>query len=537
MLRASTEEGFNLNTNSSLEDIYENYTYTLVALLKPQIVSGEITTVVRSPSGPVQKSAAKMLPYAIRKVDHESRFMKEVGAAATDFILGWSVMEVRYENLSLDQSDEAVIPVIRHVCPDDVMALPGAKRWEHAGAFFRKRVMPKAKLLAMAKEGNKRGEGWKIDKIKALETYDGGSTYETRDVLYYEGWMLPDDEKDLPGKLEPDGEGFHGVDFLCDEDGNFLRNPWRHVGPKMAPYYIAGATYAADCMYPIGVAVAAANNNDLVEEVISVLLDKTRRMQTKIFAKMGRQDLETALKESVDEIIPVGPMVDFKDLIHVANVEGPRQEQFMMVEMARQMMDRVSGVTDMQRGQTGSRVSATEASIVNSAAGARLDGLISSFYEMIRDGRVEQSWAMVTDSDVKLHLSDDASRDGELQSPEWQGGLPDGLSYYALGLEISVASGHRTNPEILANRYVRALDIAMMVAKLKQMFPDTNVEDTLRRVYDTMQVSEMRELVLGEPAPDPKAGLDGGPGNGAMIDARSMPAIGQGAPMAMGMAR
>jgi len=202
--------------------------------------------------------------------------------------------------------------------------------------------------------------------------------------------------------------------------------------------------------------------------------------------------------------------------------------------MLKDAMDRVSGISDMQRGQTGSRVSATEASIVNSASGARLDGIIENFYQMIEDVVTEQCWALVTDPDIKLHLSQDASADMGQDHPRWTGGLPKDVSYHALGLEISVSNGHRTNPEILANRYVRGLDIAMMAGKLRQLFPDTNIEGLLRRIFDTMDMPELRSLVLGEPAPEPVKG-EVGPGMGsAAPDTRAIPTVGGGAPMAIG---
>ncbi|MCP4964139.1 MAG: hypothetical protein GY926_02775, partial [bacterium] len=163
---------------------------------------------------------------------------------------------------------------------------------------------------------------------------------------------------------------------------------------------------------------------------------------------------------------------------------------------------------------------------MNSASGARLDGIVDSLYQMVGDVKTEQCYWLVTDKDVVLMLSEDAAVDGALEYPEWRGGLPEDVSYHALGLEISVSNGHRTNPEMMANRYVRGLDIAMMAAKLKQMYPDTNIEGLLRRIYDTMDISELRKLVLGEPAPEQSPGQGPAPGNGAAADPRQIPAAG-----------
>ena len=537
LLRASADDDFAAGLEGvDTDEILENYTYTLDALLKPQLVSGDPDVTVRGPSGVLSQEAAMMLPHAIKKIQHESQFTREAMLTATDTILGWGVMEVRYEDLSLDQSEDAVIPVARHVNPNDVMALPGPMRWEHCGAFFRRRIKPKAMLLAEAKAG-KKSEGWKVEVIEGLDETESDVFYDAQEVIYYEGWMLPADETaNIPGKLGKASDMHHGIDFLCSSDGSYIRNPVRHVGPKRPPYYLAGATQPTDCIYPVGIAVAASKNNDLVEEMIQIIATRVRRTQTLVFVKSDKKDLETVLNNAIDDIVPVGMHFDVKDAIQEVTTGGATQEQYMFVEMARGMMDRVSGISDMQRGQTGSRVSATEASIVNSASGARLDGIIAAFYQMMESVVVEQCWALVSDKDIRLHLSSDASTDSEEPNPEWVGGLPEGVSYHTLGLEISVSNGHRTNPEILANRYVRGLDIAMMVSQLKERFPDSNVDEMLRKIYTTMEIPELRDIVLGDPAPQPAPGGGGAPGNGgAVTDTRAMPAVGQGAPVGVGM--
>jgi len=93
-------------------DLVENYTYVLAALLVPQMVSGDPMTTVRSPGGELSRHAAINLPHAIKKIQTESRFKREAVLAATDTVLGWGVMEVQYEDLSLDRSDKEVIPVV-----------------------------------------------------------------------------------------------------------------------------------------------------------------------------------------------------------------------------------------------------------------------------------------------------------------------------------------------------------------------------------------------------------------------------------------
>ena len=519
------------STEECIGDVVENYTYVLDALLGPQMVSGDSTTTVRAAGNGYAQMQAQSLPHAVKKIQQESRFTKELRLAATDFILGWSVLEVRYEDLSLDKSEKAVIPVARHVNMDDVMPLPGARRWEHAGAFFHRRVTPKSRLKAMAKQDP--GGKWKMKVIDGLETIPGELYYDSDDVYYYEGWMLPDDESQLPGKLEPDGPEFHGVNFMCDQEGNYLKDPVRRVGPKRAPFYMAGATQPTDHMYPVSPAVASSKNNDSVEDMHASLADKIRKMRTIVFARMGPKDLEGYLEDEVDGVVPVGTNFEMEKALHEVNIQGPRREQWDFLNLQRGAMDRVSGITDMQRGETGSRVSATEASIVNSASGARLDGMIGSFYQMVEDAVTEQCWALVTDEDIELALPADSSTDTGMETPVWRGGLPEDVTYHSLGLEISVANGYRTNPEIMANRYVRGLDIAMMVGKLKQGFPELNDEGILRRIYDTMEVPELREMVLGEPAPEPQAGGPS-PGNGAAVaDPRQIPQAGAGAPLAM----
>lgn len=533
LLKSAMDRG---SQNSSaldyLGDVVENYTYVLDALLGPQLVSGDSTTTVRAPGGELAQMHAQNLPHAVGKIQRETGFTRELRLCATDFILGWAILEVKYEDLSLDQSEDAVIPVARHVNPDDLMALPGARRWEHAGAFFHRRVLPKAKLEKMArddKDGN-----WNMDRVKTLEQVPGEVYYDSDDVVYYEGWMLPDDETLLPGTLEEDGPKFHGIDFLCDQEGNYLRDPERHIGPKRAPFYMAGATQPTDEMYPVSPAVASAENNDRVESMHASITEKMHNQQTLVFMKGDKVDIEGYIENQVDVYIPVGTHFDLKESILEVTVQGPTRDQWEYLDVQRGAMDRVSGITDMQRGQTGSRVSATEASIVNSASGARLDGMIGAFYQMVEEAVTEQCWALTTDDDILLALPQDASTDSGKELPMWQGGLPDGVTYHSLGLDISVANGHRTNPEIMANRYVRGLDVAMMVAKLKQGYPDLNDEGILRRIFDTMEVPELRDMVLGDPAPEPQAGGPS-PGNGAAVaDPRQIPAAGAGAPLAMG---
>ena len=490
-------------TGHTITELIENFTNNLVALLHPQMFQGDQTVVVRAPDGGIGAEAAAGLPYVIKRCWQVDGFDSELEQTITDIILGWGVMEVTRIDARVDRSRKKVIPVARHIHPDNFYVMPGVKRWEHSAAYFVKRVESKRWLLERAEKYPE--ENWKksvIMDLPSCESYDGHQFADDL-VYFYEGWCRPNSYEGYDLGPEPTNwDEYDGVSFWINEEGESVKSMQRFYGMKGGPYRMFGAMRSTTCLYYQGVAVSSANNAETVEHMLSTIQERVEAMQTLILTNQSETDLKEAIEKGIDGVIPMGPGWD-KDSIQEVRLEGPRREQLEHLMLMKDQLYQTAGVTQMDLGKTGSRVSATEASMVHAKSNNRMDGLLNNLYRSLRGVATMMAFYACTDEDVVIPLGPDVSEEMGIANPEWVGGLPDGVTFESLGLEISVAYGHRMNPELMAARYAKGLEVALLAGNIQERFPDSNISELLRKIYDVMEIPELRTLVLGQAKEDP----------------------------------
>lgn len=510
-------------------EVKEKYVHTLLALLLPQLLGPDGTLTVRGSGDDESNDAADGLPHTIRKIWRESRYDLEREQFLTDSIIGWGCAEIRMEDSRLDNTKKLVVPVARHIHPEDLMIMPGARRWEHSAAFFRRRVESRKYLLAMAEESD---DDWNLNVIRDLPTARQSQlTYEDDDLVeYWEGWARPvekkhRDLKEMSGKADE----HDGVRFWMSESGEHLRDMEHHHGLAGTPYVAYGSMRTTSCPYPQGIAVASATQALDVEAMIATIEERVEAMQNLVFAATSEVDLEQRIEQKIGGVVPMGSNFD-KNMVQEVRIDGPRAEHWAWLESRRQQLDEVSGLSDFQPQQLGSRASATEASMRRESANNRLEGLLNSMYRSDRRLVEMQGFYLVTRKDIIIPMGPDAAEKLGLRSPVWHGGLDGGRSYESLGLEYGVSKSHRLSPQLMLQRYGLAMDLAMRASALKERFPDTNIEELMGEVFVSSEVPEFRNLLFGDPAPD--AGPAPAPPQIAGPDARGVPQMAGAGPVA-----
>lgn len=529
--------GISQRSNNALLEA-ENLPYTLVSLLGPQLHGGKTTVSVRGPvmDGGDAGTVVAALPHLLRKVFRYGDFDRVKELAIRDFCLGWGVTEIVMEDVPFDRSDKAVIPVPRYVHPEDFALIPDGDTPEECSGAFRRVVIERERLLDMAKSDP--AAGWNVSVIRALSPVEGDA--RRRDgrratsygdvVEYWEGWVRP---ASISGHLEPLGaedspDEYDGVRVYITEEGEHVRKMHHHYGTCGSPYTVWGAISLPKNPYPLGLAVALAPSSEAYELSHRRIQDQVDRQRRIVFARMDAADLESAIENTIDGIVPVGAAVE-KDSIWEANLFGPITDLVQWMQLQREFLDRMSGLTDMMRGKTGSRVSATEASMAYSASNSRIGGLQFRVDECIRRIANQVGFVLATSEKVKMYLSGDAFVGFEGQGKMlYGGGLAEDSPWDSLGIEIIVGAESASTPMLAAQKIMQVTDVAAKLGQLKMQFPTANIDEIMRLVADAMQVPELRGLVLGEPSVDaaPPQQVVGPTG----IDYRAMPrAAGAGA--------
>ena len=525
ILASSMSSEFGLHQRYT--EVKEKYVHTLLALLLPQMLGPDGTLSVRGSGDELSEDAADGLPHTMRKIQKEACYDLEREQKLTDTIIGWGCAEIRMEDSRMDQTRKLVVPTPRHIHPEDLLIMPGARRWEHCSAFFRRRVESREWLLNMAEEAG----DWNLEVIRALPTARQSQlTYEDDDLVeYWEGWARPV-EKTHPNLKEMSGpaDEHDGVRFWISESGEHLRDMEHHHGLKGTPYVAYGAMRTTSCPYPQGIAVASATQALDVEAMIATIEERVDAMQNLVFAATSEADLEQRIEQKIGGVVPMGSNFD-KAMVQEVRIDGPRAEHWAWLESRRQQLDEVSGLSDFQPQQLGNRASATEASMRRDAANNRLDGLLNAMYRSDRRLMEMQGFYLVTRKDVKIPMGPDAAEKLGLKNPVWEGGLPDGRTYESLGLEFGVSKSHRLSPQLMLQRYSTAMDLAIRASALKERFPDTNIEDLMGEVFVSSEVPEFRNLLFGDPAPEAAPAQQTPQTAGP--DARGIPQIAGGGPV------
>lgn len=401
------------------EEEAENHALEWIGLMQPEAVSGvphfRITSTFES--GP-QADDAERVQYATNTWAREVKLNELCERLFVDFAFRLSASMIlrapspgEYEFEDDPQQPEA----LRLSLPDfgfDITAgeMPRT-RWR-GHRFYRD-------LEDCISEGEEdESSGWNLDLLEDLGTKDryrpDDSRWENRQApdrgeielieIHVPEFELPLDAAARRRYNIPKGAktwrqaGFNGTVFtLCfdfdqdddwgeDEDPKgdvrsleWVREPRPYFGPREGPYVVSGGHYVPDEAYPLAPIPSVKQQYQYLNDLTRSMQESAREWKRIILAGQGDPKLAHIIQDGEHHNVFTCNLEDLPKMVMQLELAGTSDEQIRSTAMARDLLDRISGLIDAQRGNVTGEATATEVLGALQSSAKRIRGLLGRF--------------------------------------------------------------------------------------------------------------------------------------------------------------
>lgn len=361
-------------------------------------------------------------------------------------------------------------------------------------------VTDKDELLKRAREN--KGEKWLVEAILALspdqDTKSGPSSdLERNEVMTYELWVPDYTESGWPSPAD----GFHGGLFTLggvrstsgETPHEFIRQPRPFYGPPWGPYALFGAYIEPDSPYPVSPLVASyAQISELNAHVRSMSISAAKYKRLVI---VSDQELQRKLTEDPDNFVILTDDENFsKDKVVSIEQGGITSQQLEHYGLFRERLDRVSGLSDPQRGVTTPGVTATADAIAEASNTLRVAYIKKKFAAGVRQDLRGKAWYLYHEERVEFALGAEASEALGMIEPIFHGGATPDTSFADLELEIEAYSMERVNEHLLQIRTLEAANFIVSISQLLHV-PGIKWRKLVRQVGDSLNMPNLVDVL------------------------------------------
>lgn len=478
------------HTITAARDDYnpENHAYEYVRLILPQLVMDNPRVAVHSRRLGPQAQVAMAMKHGMNRWSKDTDLRETLDKAAYDYLFTWSVlMTVREPNFSIGNMHGTLSmwPKTTRISPMRYFMDPLATCQANARYQGHKYIVDKSDLIRMAKSDP--DSGWNVDVIRSLE---GGpvSGDELRkgqreapdrgEIELYELWVPEYEGDDHPGE----SEGFHGSIFTVALDtgggdpqamSDFPREPRPYYGPRWGPYAIIGAYTVPDQQYPLSPLVATEGQARDLNSMALAVTKASQRYKQLVLVDSTDARLTQKIKSSPDlAVIPVEGLERQKFI--QAEVGGATDTMLRYLALARDRMDRNSGISESMRGNVSSGATATESSIAERSLLNSLEYIKLQWRDGVEQALRTAAWYLYHDDEVVFPLGSDAANEIEAEQAWFVGGDPapgSGYSFDDLELSIEAHSMERPDERTTLSRTIQYVNTIASIAPITLQAP------------------------------------------------------------------
>jgi hypothetical protein len=256
--------------------------------------------------------------------------------------------------------------------------------------------------------------GWDRSAIEKLDTQnvakfrDVGSKIPERDeVAYWEIWCPEEELDDSPGK----SKGYHGTIYTVADnqsiDIGWLRKPTPAFVPPWGPYIVGGDYLVPDESATMGPITASSQQAHFVNRTKRATIEAIEAYKRLIFVTDPK--VAEAVKTGVNDWVYAMECEDIRNKVLVSEIGGATQQHFAAEESAQGALDKVSGITDLMRGNVDPRNKATQDALAAQSSANRASGTVSKFYDIVTRYLYTVGYFIDIDDEVEIELGPQAA--------------------------------------------------------------------------------------------------------------------------------
>ena len=496
------------------EMLTENHIYEYLSLTIPRLIHDNPRVSVSTRRPVTQNETAKALQHGLNRWVRDTNVRQILMRTAYDILIAYGVVLTTQQPMQGHDpgaSNRPYFPACYRISPKRFICDPLALSISEARFTGHAWIRDKDDLIKEA-----RGDSsWNKEVIETLivDALDKDSTGRKddavkdapsrREVAGYDIWVPEVRLDESPGPEE----GFNGTIYTIGlgQDGSgkdsgevdFIRDPRPYYGPPSGPYSFFGTYYVPDKIFPLSPILATMSQVDELNDHVKSAARSATQYKRLILVDSKSKKLMQDVKSQPDNyVVPVEGLD--RDRVIPIELGGITNQQVSYIQMARERLDRNSGIHDAMRGNVTGNATATEVSIADESGTVRLAYIKQQFQQSVRNLLQNVGWFLYYDERVMFPLGADAAKDLGMEEPYYVGGVTEeetGTSYNDLELEIDAYSMERTSESLRQRRTMEAFQLISNVAQSMPQMPYVKWGDLLDKLGDAMNMPDLSEMI------------------------------------------
>jgi len=509
---ASWSDQVNRFSGSSYKDSYtgagmspaadpENFAYSYIGLVLPKLAYDVPRVEIEADDPIVDGMTAELLESAMNRWCMRSSLRRSLQRVATDMLFMWGVAMVTREPVEsmrrIDPHHMGTSPRVYRISPEHFILDPAADSFEEARFMGHSYAVDHDDLIKKAEDD----EYYDLEAVKKLTTGGSSGDYkfkygERRDIpdrdqiICTEIWVPEHELDDHPkdgkhnGTIYIIGEGSEG-------DVEIIAEPRPYFGPPTGPYTMFGAYCVPSDQFPLGPLTAA---DQLIQELNTHL--RSMGTSASAYRRMVAVD-STATKFAQDiankpdlMVVPVDNLD--KDKVVQLEMGGVTQQQIGYTELTQNRLDRLTGLSEVMRGNIHGDTTATEVTTAATSAGIRVSWLQQQFAECVSEVLWNVGWYLWHDKELEMPLGKEGIK--VAGSPvKWKGGRKD--TYAAMSLRVQAHSMQRVDEALQQKRVVELIQLVMQIGQMAPAMPFVDWGKLLETVGDSLNMPDLDSII------------------------------------------
>ena len=480
----------------------ENFAYSYIGLVLPKLVYDVPRVEIEADDPIMDGVTAELLESAMNRWCMRSSLRKSLTRVGTDMLFMWGVTMVTREPVSslrrVDPHHMGTTPRVYRISPEHFILDPAADSFEDARYMGHSYACDKEDLLAMAEEDST----YDVDVIKELEVDTGVNDYMHKygqkrevpareEIIVTEVWVPELELEDHPKDGKHNGT-IYTIAEAGDGDLKIIAEPRPFFGPPTGPYTLFGAYPVPSDQFPLGPLTAA-------DQLITELNMHLRSMGTSAAAYRRMVAVDSTASKFAQDIankpdLMVVPVDNLdKDKVVQLEMGGVTQQQIGYTELTQNRLDRLTGLSEVMRGNIHGDTTATEVSTAAASAGVRTSWLQQQFAEAVSEVLWNVGWYLWHDNQIEMPLGKEGMKIMGGSTVKWKGGRKD--SYAAMSLRVQAHSMQRVDEALQQKRTVELLQLVMQVGSAAPTMPFVDWAKLLETVGDSLNMPDLGNII------------------------------------------